>query len=91
MFDAVTAAAEKMTAPAILAGGSAHTLGYLVPIRWMVRFTVAFEDFGFGHGVAGAGRKLFVGPGLFMADQAIDFGLIREVKLFALPTVSGMT
>ena len=91
MFDAVTAAAEKMTGPAIFTGRSAHTLGDQVPSRWMVGFTVAFEDLGFGHGVAGAGRKLFVGPGLFMADQAIDFGLIRKVKLFVLPTVTGMT
>ena len=91
MFDAVTTAAEKMTGPAILAGGSAHTLCYFVPIRWMVRVTVAFEDLGFGHGVAAAGRKLFVGPGLFVADQAIDFSLIREVKLLVLPTVTGVT
>ncbi len=91
MFDPVTATAEKMAGSAILAGGSAHTLGHLVPIRWMARFTVAFKNHGLGRGIAGAGRKLFVGPGLFMADQAIDFGLIREVKLFALPTVTGMT
>jgi hypothetical protein len=91
VFDPVTATTEKMTGSAILAGGSRHTLRHLVPIRWMVRFTVAFENHGFGSGVSGAGWKFFVGSGLFMADQTIDFGLIRKVKLFAPPTVTGMT
>ena len=80
VFDAVTTAAEKMTGSAILAGGSTHTLCHLVPIRGMVRFTVAFEDLGFGHGVAGAGWKLFVGPGLFVADQAIDVRHVIEIE-----------
>lgn len=91
MLDAVTAATEKMAGAAVLAGGSSHALGDFVPVRWMVCFPVALEDHGLRCGVAGTCRKFFIGPGLFVANQTIDFGLVAEIKVISFPAISGMT
>ena len=91
MFDAVAAAPKEVASPAVLTGRSADTLGNLIPFGRVIGFFIALEDLGFGNRIAGAGRKFLVGSGLLMADQAVNLALIRKIKIFVLPTITGMT
>jgi hypothetical protein len=90
VFHSVTAATEKMTGSAVFTSGSPHTLSNFIPVRRIIGFFVTFEYHLFGCGIPGAGRKLFIGSGLFVADQAIDFTLVTKVEIFSLPSISGM-
>ena len=90
MFHSVTAAAEKMAGPAVSAGGTPHTLGNFIPFRRIIGFFVTFEHRFLWCGVTCLGRELFIGTGLFVADQAVDFTLVRKIKIFILPSISGM-
>ena len=91
MLNAVTAAAIKMACAAIFAGGTTDALSNLIPIRGIIGFFVAFENFGFGNGVAGTSGKFFIRSGLFMADQAINLGLVAEIEILVFPSIAGMT
>ena len=91
MFNAVSAAAEEVAGPAISSRGTRHALGNFVPIGRVVSFAVALEDNSLRSRVACTGRKLFICIGLFVANQAIDPGLVCKVKIIVLPTITGMT
>lgn len=91
MFNAVTPATEKVTDPAILSGRAPHALSNFVPVGRVVSFTIALKDHCFWGRVAATGWKFFISTGLFMANQAVDLGLVREVKIIALPTIAGVT
>ena len=91
MFNAVTPATEKVTDPAILSGRAPHALSNFVPVGRVVSFTIALKDHCFWGRVAATGRKFFISTSLFMANQAVDLGLVREVKIIALPTIAGVT
>ena len=80
-----------MAGSTIFTGGTADTLGHLVPFGRKVFFLIPFKYHGRFDGIARTGRKLFVGAGLFMADQAVDLGLVAEVERHVLETISGMT
>jgi hypothetical protein len=56
----------------------------------MVGLFVAFKYHGFGGGIAGTRREFFIGSGLFVTNQTIDAGLIREIKILAFPTITGV-
>ena len=91
MLDDITTTSEKVAGPAIFAGGSPYALCDLVPFRWMIGLFVAFEDYRLRGGITGACRKFFIGPCLFVADQAIDICLVCKIKIIILPTIAGMT
>jgi len=90
VFDPITATSKKVAGAAVLPGGTMNTLGDSIVIGRKVCLPVSGKDFGFADWIPCAGGKLFIGPGLFMADKTIDFGLIRKVKVFSFPSISGM-
>ena len=91
MLNAVTAAPKKVAGPAILSVRPPHALSDFVPVGRVVSFTIALKDHCFWGRVAATGWKFFISTGLFMANQAVDLGLVREVKIIALPTIAGVT
>jgi hypothetical protein len=91
VFYAVTAAAGKVAGSAIFSGGPPHALCDFVPVGRLVGFTITLKDDGLWGRVAGAGRKLLIGTGLFVTNQAIDPGLVSKVKIIVLPTITGVT
>lgn len=90
MFNAVAAAAEKVAGTAVLAGRPADTLCNVVPFRWKICFAVARKDRGLTDGISGPCRILFIGAGLLVAYQAVDPCLVRKIKIFVFPSITGV-
>lgn len=91
MLNTVTAAAEKVAGAAVFATWTGNTLGNLVPFRWVICFLITFKNLCFGNRVAGTGRKLFVGSGLFVTDQTVNSGRIGKIEIPGVfPAVSGV-
>ena len=80
VFHPVAPATVKMTGAAIGARGTPDTLGHLVPVRRVVGFVVALKNGRLLDRIPRAGGKFFVGPGLFVADQAIHGRLVVEIE-----------
>jgi hypothetical protein len=73
-----TAAPVEMALPAGFPGGVPDVFGHMDQIH-----------LGIGH--AGGRRRLLVGPGGVVTDQAVDPGLVGEIKGVVLPAVSCVT
>lgn len=84
VLDAVATASKEVTGAAIVAGWASYALRNVRPVRRVVGFFVSLEHdpfllagvVGIGNilgGVACSLGELFVGAGLFMTDQTIDF------------------
>jgi len=91
VLDAITTTAEKVAGPAIFASGPSYALCDFVPFRWMIGLFVTFEDHRLRGGVTGTCRKFFIGPCLFVTNEAIDICLVCEIKIIIFPTIAGMT
>ena len=77
VLDRLGAPAVEMALPAGLAGGASHVLGDFDQI-----------DLGIGH--AGRRRRLFIGAGGVVADQAVDAGLVGEIEIGVFPSITGV-
>jgi hypothetical protein len=91
VLDAVTSAAEKVTGPAVSAGGTGDTLSDFVPVRREILFAVSRKNHGLGGRIPRTCRKFLVGAGLLVADKAVDLGLVTEVEVLVFPSVAGVT
>ena len=77
VFHSVGAATAEMTVTAGLAAGATHMLGHLDQIHLWIRH-------------AGCLRRLFIGSGGVMTDQAVNLCHIGKIKGIVFPAVSGM-
>jgi hypothetical protein len=88
VLHAVSATAVEVASATIAAAGFSHRLGHFGVVRW--QDFLALKGRGFGGGVAAFGGELDVGPGLFVADEAIDGLHIGEIEVFVHPAVTGV-
>lgn len=90
MLDPISPSAAEVAGAAVSPRRPAYALGDCIIIRRLIGFPIAFEKSGFADRVAGAGREFFIGTGLLMADETIDFGLVRKIEILISPSISGM-
>ena len=88
MFHAVAAAAEEVAYAAVFAVRFTHTACHRDKVGRQECFSHEFRFF--FRGVTGGGGKFFIGPGLFVADQAVDIFRFGEIESIVFPSVPGV-